>query len=134
MSRGRKNELHTVAVRRLRDCLVRLHIRTDPYVNDAPVVVSGAKQVSLDDVRVAISRAGTRLGWQMVAVENGVINARLNLRAHAAVVDVRYSVKSYSIVYKDSTNLDYRGGHIHKNYNGWIQNLDREIRNELLLL
>jgi hypothetical protein len=103
-------------------------------VNDSPVVVSGAKPVSLDDVRVAISRAGTRLGWQMVAVENGVINARLNLRAHAAAVDVRYSVKSYSIVYRDSTNLDYRGGQIHKNYNGWIQNLDREIRNELLLL
>ena len=70
----------------------------------------------------------------MVAGENGVINARLNVRADAAVVDVRYSVKSYSIIYRDSTNLEYRGGQIHKNYNGWIQNLDREIRNELLQL
>jgi hypothetical protein len=70
----------------------------------------------------------------LVAGENGVINARLNVRADAAVVDVRYSVKSYSIIYRDSTNLEYRGGQIHKNYNGWIQNLDREIRNELLQL
>jgi hypothetical protein len=68
----------------------------------------------------------------MVPGERGVINAKLSLRTHVAVVDVRYSATSYSIVYRDSTNLDYRGDQIHKNYNGWIQNLDRDIRNELL--
>jgi hypothetical protein len=47
-------------------------------------------------------------------------------------VDVRYTATTYSITYKDSTNLNYRDGQIHKNYNGWIENLDRDIRNELL--
>jgi hypothetical protein len=90
-------------------------------VTDAPVVVRAGKQASADDVRDAILRAGRRLGWQMVPGERGVINAKLSLRTHVAVVDVRYS-----------TNLDHSGDQIHKNYNGWIQNLDRDIRNELL--
>jgi hypothetical protein len=101
-------------------------------VTDAPVVVMAGKRASADDVRDAILRAGRHLGWQMVPGERGVINAKLSLRTHVAVVDVRYSATSYSIVYRDSTNLDHRGDQIHKNYNGWIQNLDRDIRNELL--
>lgn len=101
-------------------------------VTDAPVVVVAGKQASENDVRDAIVRAGHRLGWQMVPGERGVINAKLSLRTHVAVVDVRYSATSYSIVYRDSTNLEHRGDQIHKNYNGWIQNLDRDIRNELL--
>ena len=42
-----------------------------------------------------------------------------------------YSVKSYSIRYKDSTELGYDGGSIHQNYNGWVQNLDKGIRAQL---
>ena len=47
-----------------------------------------------------------------------------------------YSTKAYSIVYKDSQNLDYNGTTktIHRAYNGWVQNLDRGIRTQLSLL
>jgi hypothetical protein len=48
-----------------------------------------------------------------------------------AVVDINYTVKSYNISYKDSTELNYDGTNIHKNYNGWIQNLDKGIRAQL---
>jgi hypothetical protein len=54
------------------------------------------------------------------------------LRNHTATAEVKYNTKTYSIRYLDSTNLDASGGNIHKNYNGWIENLDREIRAELL--
>ena len=64
----------------------------------------------------------------------GLVTGRLDLRGHRAVVDVKYSAKDYSITYKDSTNLDYTGTQIHKNYNGWIENLDRDIRANLLSL
>ena len=47
------------------------------------------------------------------------------------VVDVKYDTKNYSITYKDSSNLDYTGDSIHKNYNGWIQNLNRGINAQL---
>ena len=31
-------------------------------------------------------------------------------------------------------NLDEKGGTIHKNYNGWVQNLDKAIRAQLQML
>jgi len=100
-------------------------------VTDAPVVVSRGKQLSTTQVRDAIMRAGRSLGWQMTASDPGLITGRLDLRRHAAVIGVRYNAKTYSILYKDSSNLDYQNGQIHKNYHGWIENLDRSIRNEL---
>jgi hypothetical protein len=105
-----------------------------PIVNvtDQPVVTVEGKQLTADQVRNAILAAGTGLGWVMTPVSPGLVNGRLMLRDHVAVVDVRYSATTYSITYKDSTNLNYRDGQIHKNYNGWIENLDRDIRAGLL--
>jgi len=107
---------------------------TRPILNvtDQPVVTTAGKPVSPDQVRNAIVKAGNSLGWVMTPVSPGLVNGRLALRDHLAVVDIRYTATTYSITYKDSTNLNYRDGQIHKNYNGWIENLDRDIRNELL--
>jgi hypothetical protein len=48
-----------------------------------------------------------------------------------AMVNVKYDTKTYSITYKDSSNLDYTGDSIHKNYNGWVTNLDHGIQSQL---
>ncbi len=98
-------------------------------VSAEPVVAN--KPVSMDDVQKAIVRAGAALGWQMKPVEPGLIVGTLNLRTHMAMVDIRYDTKTYSITYKDSSDLGYDGTSIHKNYNGWIENLDRGIRTQL---
>ncbi len=100
---------------------------------NAPVDVSN-KKATLDEVGDAIRRAGAALGWQMKLVKPGLIAGTLNLRTHTANVDIAYNYKTYDITYKDSANLDYEGGTIHKNYNGWIQNLDRQIRANLSAL
>lgn len=99
-------------------------------VTDASVAASKPNP-SLDEVGKAIQRAGAALGWQMKEMKPGHMLGTLNLRKHVAVVDVNYSVKSYSIRYKDSTELNYDGSNIHANYNGWIQNLDKGIRAQL---
>lgn len=101
-------------------------------VADAPVVTN-KQNPTLEDVGKAIIHAGVALGWQMKEVRPGQIVGTLMLRSHTAVVEVAYSTKSYSIVYKDSQNLDYNGAAktIHRNYNGWVQNLDRDIRAQL---
>ena len=52
-------------------------------------------------------------------------------RPDVAVVDIDYTQTTYSIKYNESTNLDYDGEKIHKNYNGWIQNLDKAIKVQL---
>lgn len=98
-------------------------------VSAAPVVAN--KAVSMEDVKKAIVRAGVSLGWQMKPMESGLIIGTLNLRTHMAMVNIKYDTKTYSITYKDSNNLDYTGDNIHKNYNGWIQNLDSGIRAQL---
>jgi len=109
---------------------------TRPILNvtDQPVVTTAGKPVSPDQVRNAIVKAGNSLGWVMTPVSPGLVNGRLALRDHLAVVDVRYTATTYSITYKDSTNLDYANGQIHKNYNGWVENLNRDIRANLLSL
>jgi hypothetical protein len=102
-------------------------------VADEPVVVMGSEH-SLEDVKKAIVRAGSALGWNMKMVEPGKIIGTLHLRKHMAKVEIPFTRSSYSILYMDSDKLNYDGKMIHSNYNGWIQNLNRGINNQLNLL
>lgn len=89
---------------------------------------------ALDSKRAeeAIRNAGSRLGWEMATVQPGLIRGTLNLREHQAIVDIDYDGRGYSINYIDSENLQYdeEKNAIHKSYNKWIQNLERQIRIE----
>ena len=98
-------------------------------VEKAPIAPPAA---SLADVQKAITKAGVGLGWQMTSVAPGKMVGTLNIRDHRAVVDITYDTKTFSIKYKDSTNLNYDGTNIHRNYNGWITNLDKAIRQNLV--
>jgi hypothetical protein len=100
-------------------------------VNDAAVASPSGKPLSHDQVRGAIVRAGASLGWQMKDEGPNMMVGTLQLRKHTAVVEIPYSASSYSIKYRSSVNLDENGGTIHKNYNGWIQNLTRGINSQL---
>ena len=103
---------------------------TQPIYNveKSPIAGPGGKNLSMTEVQQAIMRAGTQLGWQMQAEGPGRISGRLALRTHLAVVDIEHDTKAYSIKYRDSSNLEARDGMIHRNYNGWIQNLEKAIR------
>jgi hypothetical protein len=103
-------------------------------VNDAPTVTSSGKTLQASQVRQAIITAGSALGWKIVDAGPGHLEGTLNLRTHLAVVDIPYSATKYSIVYKSGENLRAADGSIHKNYNGWVQNLDRGIRSALTTL
>jgi hypothetical protein len=101
-------------------------------VQAEPVVVTPGKTATAEDLLNANMPAGARLGWAMQPPGPGVVAGTLNLRTHSAVIDVEYNTKTYNIVYRSSTNLDAGNGQIHKNYNGWIQNLNNAIHRELL--
>jgi type IV pilus biogenesis protein CpaD/CtpE len=103
-------------------------------VINEPVVVTGQRQATMEDVEKAIVRAGSALGWRMRPVAPGLMEGTLNLRSHTAIVDITYDTRTYSIKYKDSTNLGYDGKNIHSNYNGWIENLDKGIQTQLVNL
>jgi hypothetical protein len=97
---------------------------------------AAGKELKLDDVTKAIVQAGAGLGWDMRVAKPGQIVGTLRLRSHTAVVDIPYTTSSYSIVYNSSQNLDYdpAKNQIHRNYNGWVQNLDNAIRNRLVAM
>jgi hypothetical protein len=100
-------------------------------VSEAAVVTATGKDLSSEQVRVAILRAGAALGWQMKEEGPGMLVGTLQLRNHSATVAVPYTARSYSVQYRASMNLEEKGGTIHKNYNGWIQNLTRGINAQL---
>jgi len=102
-------------------------------VKDAPIQTATGKVPSMEDVQKAIIQAGAGLGWTMAVVKPGEIMGTLNVRSHQAVVTIPYTTKTYSILYKDSSNLKYNADKqtIHENYTAWIQRLDGAIRSRL---
>ena len=107
--------------------------RTAPIYNvdNAAVVSSTDKRLSMSQVKNAIIRGGASRGWAMKAKRRGHIVGTLHLRGNMAQVDIKYNTKSYSITHKDSTGLGYDGSNIHKNYNGWVHNLQTSISSQL---
>ena len=101
--------------------------RAGPVYNVDSAVMATPANATLDQVAGAIKRAGTGLGWQMIDQGPGQIEGKLFLRSHMAVVSITFDTKKFSIYYKDSNNLNYDGTTIHKNYNGWVQNLEQAI-------
>jgi len=88
---------------------------------------------STQRVYAAIKKAGHRLGWKITRIKPGIARGKLYLRKHAAVINIYYNSRSFSIRYVKSRNLKYNAENktIHKNYNGWIHNLEREIDSRL---
>ena len=126
--------------------------RTSPVYNVPNQSLQANKSpLTEEDVKKAIIRAGAGLGWNMYADEPGHVLGTLHIRDHMAQVDINYDLTKYNITYKSSTNLNYEAAGeeytddegntyknktsiIHSNYNGWIQNLDRAIKTQLLNL
>lgn len=129
---------------RLKTCVGSLALialsacQTLPLQNfdNAPIHLANNHE-TLKDVEKAIIRAGTRLGWQIRTIKPGQINAKLYEEDQMAEVTIDYSLSLYNIHYLNSENLRYSaqpGGPamIYKDYNDWVQALDRGIRQELL--
>ena len=108
--------------------------KTAPIFNveQAPVETNSGSTLTLGEVADSIKDAGMGLGWRMNQVAPNHIIATLDIRSHRAIVDITFSPKNYDITYKSSVNLKHKpDGRIHPYYNGWIQNLDRDIQTQL---
>ncbi|PVZ84296.1 hypothetical protein C9426_23655 [Serratia sp. S1B] len=99
--------------------------RTAPVVQVHSTVTAGHTE---NQVRDAILKAGQQRQWIMTQVTPGVINGRLQARDHVAEIRINYTATSYSINYVSSLNLQSSAGKIHKSYNRWVLNLDRDIQ------
>ncbi|MFO1153973.1 MAG: hypothetical protein U1E42_09980 [Rhodospirillales bacterium] len=105
--------------------------RSDPMYTVQSAPLNPPPKATMADVQRAIIRAGAARGWQMTPKEPGLIQATYARRGHSATIDIRYDLKSYSISYVDSENLNYDGTNIHPSYNSWIHYLETDIPNQV---
>jgi hypothetical protein len=116
--------------------------RSVPVVNyeNQAIVGTSDKANSLEDIGKRVAAAAISKGWSLSGVEPGRVTATLVVRGkHTTVVDITYTEKTFSIKYKDSTNMLYdrdKDGNetIHTNYNRWVSSLLIAINKELLEL
>ncbi len=112
-------------------CLVASAATLAACARSAPIVArTGGEflgRASLAQRGDQIRAAGAQLGWATEPRGPGLMRATLNLRTHQAVVDIPYDQQRFAIHYVTSSNLDYDGQNIHRNYNSWVQNLQNAI-------
>lgn len=88
-----------------------------------PIKTPGGRQLTSAEVRDAIVAAATARKWKIDYVRAGVLIGRLNVAGrHLAEVSILYSPQQYSVIYRDSVNLNYRASDstIHPSYNRWV--------------
>ena len=86
---------------------------------------------SLELVKKDIERAGRIQGWEFEEVGPGKLIGIKRHGKHGAWVTIEYNEQSFSIRYRNSSNLRQSGGKIHKAYNVWVKALENSIRREV---
>ena len=85
-------------------------------------------QVSEEKMKTVIVNALQKREWTVQRLSPQLVQAEINVRnQYYAAIDIRYTRNSYAITYRDSRALGYKDGKIHRNYNRWVNNLDRDI-------
>jgi hypothetical protein len=109
--------------------------RQAPLKNLVNHPVAGARNDALaaSQVRTVILEACRQRGWVAREISPGLISATIQKRKHRAQVEIPYTGTSFSIIYKDSTNLNYHAGKhsIHNQYNNWVDYLRQDIESGL---
>ena len=108
---------------------------TAPMYKPEPILVPADK--GPEAVKKAVRKAFFDKNWEAREIGPGHLQGKHTKsgkdKMHVAVVDVRFDAKSVRISYKDSQELNYNkeSGVIHKTYNNWIRNLEKNIRANL---
>lgn len=107
--------------------------KVEPIVNveRTEIYSVSGRTPSIEQVRVAISKAVVRKTWSVRQIAQDEIEARFRKGKKEAVIRIKYSPKFYSIAYKDSTYLLNKGNLIHRRYNAWIRGLQKQITRNL---
>jgi len=90
--------------------------------------------MSMKQAKRCIITGATVKGWSTKVIKTGLIQAWITVRSHYVSVYIPYSRYSYSILYHSSHNMLYKNGMIHRNYNRWVVNLNRNIQKQIMQL
>ena len=99
----------------------------EPIYNvvDHPLPAS-AQRLSMEEIRRVIMAAGAQRQWLFEVAGPDALLASQDARGYTAKVKVTYSQKAYSISLV-ATNLEQSGNEIHRKYNQWVRNLEKDI-------
>ena len=116
-------------------------LRPVHQVQSKPLPVQ-AESLSLSQIETRITKAGSSLGWLMKSIKPGEIRGTMRRGRHSAVVKIEYDTRTYDILYHSSDRMSegigfhetrYEGQKvIHKRFNKYVKNLDRQIENYLI--
>lgn len=106
--------------------------RIEPIYNvkDHPIPAA-AQKLSVQDIGRNIMIAGAGRRWQFEQTAPDKLQAKYDNGKHAAVIDIAYSKTAYSITLVSTVNLHQKGDEVHRQYNFWIRNLEKDIDSRL---
>lgn len=85
-----------------------------------------------------IKKALVARNWAVKKDEGGVIHSQIWVRSHSAKIKITYNKKEIKIHFVASENLNQKNKgetvFIHRNYNRWIKNIERDIQSGLFSL
>ncbi len=117
----------------LRATLITLALLTTAGCTNKPILntqheLPADNQVSEEKMKTIIVNALQKRDWTVERLSPQLVQAEINVRnQYYAAIDIRYTRNSYAITYRDSRQLGYKDGKIHRNYNRWVSMLDRDI-------
>jgi hypothetical protein len=117
----------------LRVTLITLALLTTAGCTSKPVLntqhdLPANAQVSEEKMKTVIVNALQKREWTVQRLSPQLVQAEITVRnQYYAAIDIRYTRNSYAITYRDSRELGYKDGKIHRNYNRWVNNLDSDI-------
>lgn len=83
---------------------------------------------NMTDREALIRRAAAAQGgWTIQPVRYGLLRGNNAWRSHQMTVDIAFDVRTFSIRYVNSVNLDYDGARIHSAYNDRVRALETAI-------
>jgi hypothetical protein len=117
----------------LRATLITLALLTTAGCTSKPILntqhdLPADAQVSEEKMKTVIVNALQKREWTVQRLSPQLVQAEITVRnQYYAAIDIRYTRNSYAITYRDSRELGYKDGKIHRNYNRWVSMLDRDI-------
>jgi len=107
--------------------------RIQPIVTvDQQVPTHAQALQSAESLQPALIRALLRCRWKIEEIQPNKLLARIDLRGQqSASITLDYANGRYDILYRDSSNLQYADGKIHKRYNSLVIKLNRAIQQEI---
>ena len=97
----------------------------------SPMEMSISNEHSRKKVKKAIRAGAAARGWTISSEKGSTMEARLRVRSHRVGVRIVITDSSLEFYYKNSQNMQYEDGVIHKKYHVWVDRLQASIREKL---